>query len=231
MAKRVCVAIICMVALCAIPVLAQSFTEEFEDITTLSGDGWYTQNNSTTIGTTSWGPISAAEGPRSGADFQGNTSVFTAFSGAGYIADNYNATTGASTISDWLMTPVVTIQDGDTISFWTTTSPDSTFPDRLYLRMSLNGTSTNCGTLPDDVGDFTTSLVEINPTLAAGGYPDTWTQFTATISGVPTPTQGRFAFHYYVTNGGPSGLNSNYIGVDLVEYNSVPVELQKFTIE
>jgi hypothetical protein len=52
--------------------------------------------------------------PRGGADFQGNDTVFPAYSGSptGYIADNYNATTGASTISDWLMTPAVTIQNG-----------------------------------------------------------------------------------------------------------------------
>ena len=129
------------------------------------------------------------------------------------------------------MTPTVTIQDGDTVSFWTRGPDSSTFPDRLELRMSLNGGSTNCGTLPDDVGDFTALLVEINPALVVGGYPETWTQFTATISGVPTPTPGRFALRYYVTNGGSSGTNSNYIGVDLFEYNSVPVELQKFTIE
>jgi hypothetical protein len=35
--------------------------------------------------------------------------------GAGYIADNYNATTGANTISDWLIAPAVTIQNGDTV--------------------------------------------------------------------------------------------------------------------
>jgi hypothetical protein len=52
-----------------------------------------------------------------------------------------------------------------------------------------------------------------------------------TISGVGAPTQGRFALHYYVTNGGPSGSNSDYIGVDLFEYNAIPVELQSLTIE
>ncbi len=97
--------------------------------------------------------------------------------------------------------------------------------------MSLAGASVNCGTLADDVGDFTTLLLEINPTLAVGGYPNVWTQYSVTISGVAAPTQGRFAFRYYVTNGGPSGSNSDYIGVDLFEYNSLPVELQTFTIE
>ncbi|HSL19477.1 MAG TPA: choice-of-anchor J domain-containing protein [Methylomirabilota bacterium] len=221
-------------ALCASPVLAQSFTEEFENITTLSAAGWAIDNNSTTIGSTSWGPIAEGMTPRDrGADFQGNDTVFPAFSGAptGYIGDNFNATTGVGTISDWLMTPVVTIQNGDTVSFWTRTATGSSWPDRLQLRMSLAGTSVNCGTGPEDVGDFTTLLLEVNPTLAVGGYPEVWTQYSATIAGVGAPTQGRFAFRYYVTNGGPSGSNSNYIGVDLFEYGAVPVELQSFSIE
>ncbi|HSN56215.1 MAG TPA: choice-of-anchor J domain-containing protein [Candidatus Sulfomarinibacteraceae bacterium] len=219
-------------ALCASPVLAQSFTEEFEDITTLTGAGWFFDNNSTTAGVLSWAPSVESMTPRDrGTDFQGNITVFPAFSGSGYIADNYNATTGVGTISDWLITPVVTIQNGDTVSFWTRGPDTSSYPDRLQLRMSLAGTSTNCGTLPEDVGDFTTLLLDINPTLAVGGYPNTWTQYSVTITGVGAPTQGRFAFRYYVTNGGPSGSNSDYIGVDLFEYGAVPVELQSFSIE
>jgi hypothetical protein len=70
------------------------------------------------------------------------------------------------------------------------------------------------------VGDFTTLLLDINPTLASGGYPEVWTQYTVTISGVAAPTQGRFAFRYYVNDGGPAGNNSNYIGVDLFEYTA-----------
>jgi hypothetical protein len=166
-----------VVALCAMPVLAQSFTEEFEDINTLAAAGWVFDNNSAGVGTTSWAPLTEAMTPRDGdTDFQGNTTVFTAHSGSGYIADNYNATTGASTISDWLITPAVTIQNGDSVSFWTRGPDSSSYPDRLQLRMSLSGTSTNCGTLPEDLGDFTTLLLDINPTLAVAGYPNVWTQ-------------------------------------------------------
>ena len=231
MRRLVLVAIVALFALAAAPVFAQSFTEEFEDITTLPGAGWAWDNNSTGVGTTSWAPLAGDMTTRGEGEFQGNATVFAAYSGAGYIADNYNATTGASTISDWLMTPAVTIQNGDTVSFWTRGPDTSNYPDRLQVRMSLNGTSVNCGTLPEDVGDFTTLLLDINPTLAVGGYPNVWTQYTITISGVAAPTQGRFALRYYVTNGGPSGANSDYIGVDLFEYNSVPVELQSFSAE
>ena len=45
--------------------------------------------------------------------------------------------------------------------------------------------------------------------------PNTWTKYTFTVSGVgSTPVPVKFAFRYYVTNGGPSGANSDIIGVD-----------------
>lgn len=62
--------------------------------------------------------------------------------------------------------------------------------------MSLNGASTNAGTTETSVGDFSTLLLDINPTLVPSGYPNAWTQYTVTISGVPTPTSGRLAFRY-----------------------------------
>jgi hypothetical protein len=227
------------VALCALLAIAgtaaaQSFTEEFDDITLLPGQGWYWQNNSSPTGTTSWAPLAEGFAPRDRGEFQGNDGVFPAYSGAptSYIADNYNATSGVGTISDWLLTHEVCFVNGDPLTFWTRTATGSTWPDRLQVRLSLAGASTNVGTGPEDVGDFTTLLVDVNPTLAVGGYPEVWTQFTATVTGAPTPTCGRFAFRYYVTGGGPSGNNSNYIGVDLVEFTTdVPVELQSISIE
>ena len=35
-------------------------------------------------------------------------------------------------------------------------------------------------------------------------------------------TLGRLAFRYFVESGGPSGDNSNYIGIDDVAYTGVP---------
>lgn len=68
------------------------------------------------------------------------------------------------------------------------------------------------------MGDFTTLLLSINPTLLTNEYPEAWTQYTVTISGLPAPTSGRIAFRYFVTNGGSAGDNSNYIGIDNVVY-------------
>lgn len=177
-------------------------TENFDDITLLTGNGWFMQNNSTTIGSTNW--------------FQGNSTVFSAFNGAAtaYIGANFNNTTGANTISNWLCTPVLTIKNGDVVSFYTRKATPDTYPDRLQLRMSTNGASTNVGTGATAVGDFTTLLLDINPTLVTGVYPTAWTQYTVTISGLSSPMTGRFALRYFVTNGGPSGANSDYIGID-----------------
>jgi hypothetical protein len=67
-------------------------------------------------------------------------------------------------------------------------------------------------------------LKSINPNLqpdddptGANGYPAAWTQFTITgADGIPASGSGRIAFRYYVTDGGPDGANSNYIGIDTV---------------
>jgi len=182
------------------------FSEGFDDITLLPGLGWFFQNNSSPLGTTDW--------------FQGNDAVFPAQAGAvtAYIGANFNNTAGVGAISNWMLTPEISLADGDTISFWTRVPTGSAWPDRLEVRLSTNGASTNVGTLATDVGDFTTLLLSINPTLAAGGYPDVWTQFSATLTGIPAGATGRVAFRYFVENGGPSGTNSNYIGIDTVEY-------------
>ena len=188
-------------------VRAQAITEGFTDITTLPAAGWFTQNNSTPVGTTTW--------------FQGNPAVFPAQAGAtnSYIGANFNATTGTNTISVWLLTPNRTFNNGDVIKFWTRNPTGNPFPDRLEVRLSTNGASTNVGTGPTGIGDFTTLLTTINPDLTVGGYPEVWTEFTLTLSGLPAGgASGRVAFRYFVTDGGPSGDNSNFIGIDTFSY-------------
>jgi subtilisin-like proprotein convertase family protein len=199
----------CLGLIFSVQAYAQSYSESFVDITTLPGSDWVTDNNSTTIGTTGW--------------FQGAPATFPANSGAtnGYIAANFNNTTGTNTISNWLITPNRVYENGDVFTFYTRTVNSPTFPDRLQVRLSTNGASTNCGTLSTDVGDFTTLLLEINPTLTTGAYPNVWTQYTITLSGLVGPTSGRIAFRYFVTGGGPTGANSDYIGIDDVVYTEV----------
>ncbi|RYE18426.1 MAG: hypothetical protein EOP51_21995, partial [Sphingobacteriales bacterium] len=179
-----------------------------EGFTTVLPTGWAQQNLSTPSGTN---PVW----------FQGNTTVFDAFSGAAtsYAACNFNSVAGAGDISNWMFTPQVALVNGNVFTFYTRTTTGD-FPDRLELRMSTNGASVNVGATNASVGDYTTLLVSVNPTLTNAGYPITWTKYTATISGLPAPTTGRFAFRYTVTDGGPAGNNSDYIGVDEVQYGT-----------
>jgi hypothetical protein len=106
--------------------------------------------------------------------------------------------TSGSAVSDWLLTPELTFENGSIITFFTEESPlNTTVPNRLQVRLSLNGASTDVGTQPPGIGsvqpsfgDFTTLLADINPTYqvppAAGAYPATWTKETFTISGLFT---------------------------------------------
>ena len=190
-------------------VQAQSFSESFNDITTLAGSGWATTNASVAVGSTSWfqGNPTSAGGP------------FDSYNGAtnAYIGANYNNTGNVGTISNWLMTPNRTFRNGDVLTFYTRKPSPDTYADRLEVRLSTNGASTNVGT-GSGVGDYTTLLLSINPNLTLGVYPTTWTMYTVTISGLPAPTSGRLAFRYFVTSAGLSGTNSDYIGIDQVDY-------------
>lgn len=187
------------------PVPTTLYNETFTTAIPLPA-GWAQQNLSSTVGLTNW--------------FQGNTAVFPANTPAGYIATNFNNTTGTGTISNWLFAPNVTLRNGDRFTFYTRTTT-GTFPDRMQVRMSTNGASVNAGANSTSVGDFTTLLLDINPTYTTSGYPTAWTQFSITLSGLPAGgVSGRIAFRYFVENGGPTGSNSDYIGIDDVVYNT-----------
>ena len=185
-----------------------------EGFTTVLPTGWAQQNRSEpTPGTTGW--------------FQGNPGVFPAFNGPAnsYAGANFQNVTGAGTISNWLFTPVVNIKNGDIVSFYTRTIDGGASPDRLELRLSTNGASTNVGTTSITTGDYATLLYTVNPNLASGSgtgvgtspYPTVFTRLSATVSGITGTVSGRLAFRYFVTNGG-TGANSNFIGLDQVEY-------------
>jgi hypothetical protein len=183
-------------------------SEGFDDTTTLPGAGWAFQNNSAPLGLTDW--------------FQGNDTVFPAQAGAptAYIGANFNNTSGTGTISNWMLTPVLSLANGNQLSFFTRTADDSIWPDRLEVRLSTGGGSSNVGSSATDVGDFSTLLLSVNPGLSSGGYPTGWSPFTTTLSGLAGGETGRIAFRYFVTNAGPTGVNSNYIGIDTISYTS-----------
>lgn len=213
-----CIAMCISIAAGSSVVRAQAINEGFDNVPMLTGAGWVMQNLSQPAGTTGW--------------FQGTLSEFGAFSPAGttsYLAANFDNAgngAGADIISNWLMSPLRTFNNGDQISFYTRSSnprANTLYTDRLQVRLSESGASTNAGGAANTVGDFSTLLLDINEFYAQGSqYPDSWTQYDITISGLSGPTPGRFAFRYFVEDGGPAGQRSNYIGIDSLEYTPVP---------
>ncbi len=208
--KKITVLLFCIIAYSG---HAQVLSESFDDITTLTD--WDIVNVSSGVGTATW--------------FQGNDGVFPAQSGdpTAYIGCNFNSTTGASTISNWLIMPVLNLQDTDMLEFWTRTATASNFPDRLEVRMSTAGAGSTDPVDENDVGSYTELLLEINPGLALGGYPEVWELQSINIDGLGVPTDVRIAFRYFVTDGGPSGSNSNFIGIDEVNVIS-PLSVEEF---
>jgi len=113
---------------------AQALTilsEGFADVSLLPGAGWVLTNNSIPSGTTGW--------------FQGNDGVFPAQDGAtdSYVAANFENADLGGNISNWLLTPALTLSNGDEISLYTRAA--GSFPDRLEVRLSTNGASTDVG--------------------------------------------------------------------------------------
>lgn len=186
-----------------------AITEHFDNVPGLIQSGWYFRNNSAPMGNRTW--------------LQGNSTIFSSQSllPESFVGAGFESGSGASDISDWMLTPPVQLKNGDQIKFWTRTVTAPQYADRLEVRLSTNGNSTNVGTLSSDVGDFTTLLQTINPSLTLIDYPNAWTEYTLTVSGLPTVLTGRIGFRYYVTDGGLDGTNSDYIGIDNFRYQSL----------
>jgi hypothetical protein len=172
----------------------------FEDIDAMSG--WEIINNSTPGGQTPEGW------------FQGS-GVFTTPSGSpnSYIQANFENAADPGDISTWLLSPVITLQRGRILSFLTIGEEVAGFPDRLEVRLSTAGGSSNVGSTPESVGDFEELLLSINPELEDNGYPTQWTQYSYIFSQLTGPTDARIGFRYFVPD---RSVNGSTIGIDSV---------------
>jgi hypothetical protein len=156
------------------PVPDQSFVEEFDTLAMAFQRGWVPINNSNPKGSSIW--------TQGGAPFP----IFAPYSSngtyAGFIAADYLSTAGTDdVISNWIISPVVTMQNGDKISFYTRTqllpnafvSGDSTdYGNNLEVLINRKNDGTYVGEANDpkspaynpanDRGDFTVML-SINP--------------------------------------------------------------------
>jgi hypothetical protein len=208
----------------------QSFTESFDTASASVNRGWVFQNNSIDRGSTNWNNPSTPP-----------FDAYTSENGpAGYLWADYNSTSSAAgVISNWAVSPILTIQNGDKISFYTRAElyyfeNDSTdFVNRLQVRLNRKNTGTNTGEGTGS-GDFNLLLLDINPEYrsfyyipymnrdpdARLAYPHRWTRFEAAVSGLDEPVEGRFAFRYFVEDAGNNGRSTS-IGIDEVKYESV----------
>ncbi len=197
---------------------AQTTVYEYGFDTAFSAD-WIMTNQSTAPPTTPVLWSKASYTAASAAIFGSGGGIPNGHAGGGnsFAIVNYTST-NTGTISNWLITPVVNVQDGDVVSIYTRKGTDGTtdYPDRLEVRYSTAATAVVPTGGPTDVGSFTNLGVTVNPNLAQGFvYPKAWTQYTFTVAGVgATPVPAKFAFRYHVTDAGPAGNNSDIIGID-----------------
>src|SRR6185436_19558621 len=138
-----------------INVNAQSLMEGFDDITLLPGAGWELINMSNPIGL-------QAEWVQGYSPLCNVLYYFPANSGdsSSFICGSFHNTAGASVISNWLLTPALSIHNNDTLYFYTRSAAAgaNVYPDRLQVRMNQSTTS-NVGTDSMSVGDFTDLLL------------------------------------------------------------------------
>ncbi len=223
-----------------VPPTTTSFVEEFDTAASALKRGWKFINVSDPIGGAVW---------QDGGDVA--VPFFNSYSNngsnVGFIGASYLSTSaGQGAISNWLVSPSTFMKNGDKIVFYTKvwvlpgyTATDTTdFGNRLQLCLNTFGDGVNVGS-GYDPGDFTTSLVDINPfqyewhnapgtyngvvvTAAqiAQAYPSEWTRFEGVVSGLAAPGNYRFGFRYLVRDGGNAGSGSG-VGIDKVSYISV----------
>jgi hypothetical protein len=197
--------------------VSKSFTEEFDTVANLYQKGWVFINNSKPQGAATWQQGLWASG-KLGPD--GWPAYSYRASGDEYVFAGYASGNDVATISSWMITPEIEMKNGDKFSFWTRTYTGSIYPDRMQVRMNLTDNSSQVGNTENTVGKFTTLLTDINPTLAVHGYPETWKKYEFTIAGLADAAKRRIGFRYLVSSGGPSGVNSNAIGIDQFKFES-----------
>ncbi len=175
------------------------YSEDFDDISSLAGDGWGLINNSTPGGESGW--------------FQGNADVFSAQSGAddSYIAANFlNAGFGGQ-ISNWLILPYLELGGGSYLTFYTRRN-DSEFFDSLEVRYAF-GDSLDVGAGPGDVGAFD-NLAVVEWLLAGPDYPTDWAMVRVSFD-ISGHGMGRVALRYVVDD---TSIAGDYIGIDSLTY-------------
>ncbi|MDD5150470.1 MAG: choice-of-anchor J domain-containing protein [Flavobacterium sp.] len=191
------------------------YTENFDDVTNLTSQGWIMTNQSD-ISLSSW--------------YQGIPEAFSSFEGEpNSFAQADPNSSNFGNISNWLITPDISLKNGDVISFYTRDLSDDR-ADRLEVRISPNGISS---IIPSggfsDLGDFTLLALSINPDLTTTGYPSIWTQYTYTVTGLTGLTICKIGFRYFINEGIPPIINGETIGIDSFKIDRENLDRIDFT--
>ncbi len=204
------------------PGTGESFKNEATNVTTngeaiIFSDNFNGDNSVAGLQARGWIVVDEDGGGTQPAWFTPSTTPpFPAFEGGtqGYVASNYQGANGFY-ISHWLISPLVGVSAGDTLSFYHRAPDANQWDDSIYVKVSPTGGS--------NLSNFTIS----SPRLLVS--ENGWAQYNYifTVTGFV-----RFAIHYQIFDGGPNGTYSNYIGIDMLQVKGVgfiPVELTSFT--
>jgi hypothetical protein len=191
----------------------QSFTEDFETISGAQANGWQFINASSPTGTGGWAGPSL-------------TSAIPLYSGSGYaysfntVAQGSSGYSVQSSISNWIISKPIWLQNGDKIVFYTNSLSLDNTPTGLEVRINRFNDGTNVGS-GNDPGDFKDVLTAVNPFQtynAANSYPTGWTRFEAIVGGLSVPVKGRIAFRYYVPDNFQYNQPTTIVAVDKMAY-------------
>ena len=145
--------------------------------------------------------------------FQGNSSVFDAESGApdSYVATNFASAGFGGSRQQLAAPPGADARRLLQLTFSTRSAGN--FPDRLEVRLSTNGASTN-------LSDFSTcsspsTLRSILAATPASGRPTRSTSARCSARA----TTGRLAFRYFIDD---NSVNGDYVGIDSLNVKPVP---------
>ncbi len=135
-------------------------------------------------------------------------------------ADRYvtSAVTGG-TISNWLISPVIILSDGDSVRFHTISYDNINRPDKIEIRVSTLGENSVLPTSATEAGSFNILIGVINADLTTTGFPcvqngQTWTRYSFPVAGINFGNDCRVAIRYFVPNSGLQGPNGSAVGID-----------------
>jgi hypothetical protein len=197
------------------PYGSTSFTEEFQNVYMLQQKGWVIKDNTVDSSGASapWNQGSA--GPDKLGVWYGFNAYSYTLTPDEFIYSYIVEADSNHSISSWLISPVLTVKNGDKISFYTRGDSTGVFTDRMQVLMS-HSTSSDVGGTINSVGDFTTTLLDINASQAAAGYPTSWTRYEYIFSGISEKNEVRIAFRHYDDN----PINARGVGIDLFQFQA-----------